>query len=128
MIALEKIMPNRYVNTEGTAMDIKYFKVRLENKYGLIAPPHTIVIPTQYDDIGYLSEGMVAVKLNGLWGFVSMMEGDNYGKEVIPTIYQNVTNFKNGLAKVRLNDKEGYIDKENKTVVPTIYDEIVSTY
>lgn len=65
----------------------------------------TELVAPKYDEVGKSSEGLVAVQLNGLWGFV-----DETGKEVVPCIYAGtsmwgdtyVPSFSYGLARVRI--------------------------
>lgn len=59
-----------------------------------------------FEGIMQYSEGLVAVRKNGKWGFV-----DEQGKTIIPFIYEGASYFSNGVALVVLEGKRGYIDK-----------------
>jgi hypothetical protein len=77
------------------------------------------VVPLQYDEAGYFSEGLALVKKNSKYGFINTK-----GEEVIPLIYDNAYDFTDGLAQVSIGDKSGYIDKTGKEVVKIKYDEV----
>lgn len=55
----------------------------------------TEVIPCQYDRIGPVSEGLLAVEKDGKSGFI-----DTAGRVVIPLTYDNARSFSEGLAAV----------------------------
>lgn len=57
----------------------------------------------KYDKVGVLSEGLLAVKYDGKWGYVDI---DN--KKIIPLIYSYASEFHNGIAKVREFREEKY--------------------
>ena len=77
----------------------------------------TEVIPCQYDDADFFSEGLAPVKKDGKWGYI-----DKTGKEVVPCQYDNALGFSDGLAVVEKGGKCGYIDKTGKEVIPCKYD------
>ena len=64
------------------------------------------------------TEGLAAVKKKGKWGYI-----DTNGKDVIAPQYADATGFSDGVARVMdMNGKCGFIDKQNNTVVPFLYD------
>ena len=73
----------------------------------------------QYEVVGKLCNGMVAVKEGFLYGFIN-----SNSEYVIEAKYQEVSNFNNGHACVKLNDKWGMIDATGKITVECVYDEI----
>lgn len=73
----------------------------------------------QYEVVGELSNGMVAVKEGFLYGFIN-----SKNEYVIKAQYQQVEDFYNGHARVKLNDKWGMIDTNGKVTVACSYDEI----
>ena len=73
----------------------------------------------QYEVVGKLSNGMVAVKEGFLYGFVN-----SKNEYVVKAQYQQVEDFYNGHARVKLNDKWGMIDTNGKVTVACSYDEI----
>ena len=72
----------------------------------------------EVDDDGMMvMDGTLAIKKNGLWGFI-----DYNGEEIIKPQYYDVFSFKNGYACVKQNDKWGFINKKNEVVIPFEYD------
>ena len=79
----------------------------------------TEIATAKYEQVGEASEGLIAVKLDGKWGFIDMT-----GKEVIPCKYDAAsarTFFSEGLAAVSLNGKWGFIDRTGREVVSFRY-------
>lgn len=74
----------------------------------------------EYEKIGEESEGMLAVKRNGYWGYV---ETKNYDL-VIDIMFDRCEPFKNGRAVVAINEKEGVIDKQGNYVLKTKYRDV----
>ncbi len=85
-------------------------------KYGLIDTLGQVTVNLVYDDLGAFREGRLAVRRNGLWGFV-----DKNGIEVIPCRFRKVKDFSEGLASVKLGRKWGFIDQQGRTVVDFKY-------
>ena len=75
---------------------------------------------TDYDDAGYFSCGLVAVRdrETGLWGYA-----DRKGNEVIPCSFEYAGAFADGAAVVGDGTHYGYIDLEGNVIVPIEYDE-----
>lgn len=102
-------------------------------RYALVeAETGKIIIPFDYMDMGYFSEGLVSVEnLEEKWGFL-----DKNGKTIIPFIYEDAGDFSEGLAAVykfsgymntilgrTRTSKCGYIDKEGKVIIPFMFKE-----
>ena len=70
------------------------------------------------EDADYMfDQGLVAVKQNGMWGYVN-----DDGEMVISPIYSSAAPFaENGLARVSMGFKYGYIDTKGQLALPTIY-------
>ena len=47
-----------------------------------------VVIPPQFDDVGYFSEGLAPVRIGEKWGYI-----DKTGKIVIPPKYAHPSSF-----------------------------------
>lgn len=71
----------------------------------------------RYDWHSELSDGMILVSKDDLFGFV-----DRQGEEVIAPIYEGASDFENGEAIVMLNDLYGTINRSGAMVVPIKYD------
>lgn len=54
-----------------------------------------VVIPAKYEEVYSFTEGLAAVRLGGLWGFVNI-----YNELVIPHIYTHASHFRGGKAEV----------------------------
>ena len=79
---------------------------------GLVDICGNIIVPCEYESISDFSEGLIAVKRNGLWGYIN-----EKGEEIIPCTfdcYDNPGNFHNGIAVLHLKDGYGFIDKTGK--------------
>lgn len=86
----------------------------------------TLAIPAIYDNTSPVTfadeyENLVAVELNGKWGFI-----DATGATKLPFKYDEAAFFYEGLAPVKLNGKCGFIDKTGKIVLPLKYDDATS--
>ena len=67
-----------------------------------------IIVNPQFDRLGWLSDGLIAGKIAGKWGYL-----DTSGKVVIPPQFNLTRGFHDGLAQVDLCD---YIDRTGKYV------------
>ncbi|MBK7871405.1 MAG: WG repeat-containing protein [Saprospiraceae bacterium] len=85
-------------------------------KYGLIDTLGQLAVDAVYDELGFFREGRLAVKRNGLWGFVN-----DEGLEVIPCRFREVSNFYEGLAAVKIGRYWGFIDKQGDIVIDFKY-------
>ncbi len=71
------------------------------------------IIGLKYSKFGGFSDGMCAVMVDSLWGFV-----DESGFEVIPCQYKEVKKFSEGWAAVRFDSSSWFfIDKKNNKVL-----------
>jgi len=61
-----------------------------------------VVIQPKYDDARPFREDLVAVRLNGKYGFI-----DQTGREVAPSEYDGAGPFSEGLARVGIEKWEG---------------------
>ncbi len=57
--------------------------VRKRGKWGFINTASELVIPAEYEDVGYFAHGLAPVKVDGLWGYI-----DKEGTIVIPNQYK----------------------------------------
>ncbi len=87
-------------------------------KFGYIDKSGDFVIPPQFDDGSYYSEGLAAVKIDGEHGFI-----DKNGDFAIPLQFEWATGFSDGLAPVYIRDKHGYIDKSGTIVIPPMFEQ-----
>lgn len=104
-------------------------RVEENGKYGFINNEGKEVIPLEYDDAWFFSEGLAPVMKNGKWGYVNL-------KNELVIDFQFVgamEHFKNGVAEYRKGNisKSGYtwgttglIDKTGKIIAQPKYKEI----
>jgi hypothetical protein len=72
-----------------------------------------VVIPMQFKDAQYFSEGLAAVEADGKWGYI-----DRNGQMVIPPQFHKAKAFKNGRARVEVTpDSWRYIDRTGKLAI-----------
>lgn len=105
--------------SEGLAT-VKKKKPDFGFSWGAIDTKGTIVIPVEYEYLGYLSEGLINFEKDSKMGFL-----DRNNQVVIPAMYYNFSAFSDGLAAVKVSEvgKFGYIDKSNKLVIPAEYED-----
>ncbi len=100
--------------------------------YGMMDVRGSIVVPTQYRDVGLPSEGLCVVikeksgrTVSGsyfskeLFGFVDITNG----RETIPPQFDRAGPFSEGLACVQKEEKWGYINKQGELVIPYKFQE-----
>lgn len=93
--------------------------VRVKDKFGLIQPNGSEVIPPKYQKLGYFHHGLAAVNEDGKWGFVDMS-----GAIKIPLKYEFVGNFEGNLARAKQKGKWGMLNKTGEKEVDFIYDDM----
>ncbi|MEI9946867.1 MAG: WG repeat-containing protein [Chitinophagaceae bacterium] len=76
---------------------------------------------TGISTLKFCSDGMLAVKENGKWGYI-----DDKGTTVIPSKYDSCEVFKYGYGRYRMNSKWGLLDKTGKEVTEAKYENILS--
>jgi hypothetical protein len=69
-------------------------------------------------DLRPLCEERIAVKRDGLWGFV-----DRAGTLVVPPQFQRVTRFSEGRSAVQLEETWGYVNADGALVIPAAYED-----
>ena len=97
------------------AGDTLMMVVTQQEKYGFINDRGELMVDTVYDNAKEFSEGLSAVKKDGLWGYI-----DKTGAVVIQPEYQEVTSFNNNKADVLVKDSGWHIiDQSNKRIYYT---------
>lgn len=83
--------------------------------FGAVDLAGNLVVPYRFEDLGTLSEELIAAKSAGRWGYA-----DRHGTFVIQPRFVEATPFSEGLAVVRVEEKGGlvYIDREGRQVIP----------
>ena len=93
-----------------------FARFKKDGKNGFFDNTGKLVIPAEYDNTAYFSEGLCGVQKNGKWGFINASN-----ELIVPFIYDKVRKFKDGLAAVQKHGRWGYIDKSGNEVIPKVY-------
>jgi len=116
----ELIIPCKYDMLVGGFNHYGLAEVRRDGLTGFVNKKGEEVIECKYQSVGEFREGLLNVRLNDKWGYI-----DTTGKTIIPHKYDIGINFYEGLACVALKENGtwhfGYINKEDKIVIPLIY-------
>lgn len=120
-----------YIDTNGkTVINFKYKRisffseglasVALDEKYGYINQKGELIIPYQYDWTFWFTEGLA--KVND--GYKSTYYINTKGERKFTDNTNDLNNgeFSSDLAIIKQNEKEGFINKEGKIVIPPSYD------
>ena len=103
--------------------------IKQADKYGFINKTGEVVIPCQYDDVLFFSDGLCAVAVTkqiedstySEWTYI-----DATGKTAINSVFEVAQNFNAGLAAVKRNGKWSWIDKKDKDVFGNDFEECQS--
>jgi len=76
---------------------------------------------TGIDNLKFCTEGMLAVKQRGKWGYIN-----DKGDMMIAAKYDSCDQFKYGYGHFKLNNKWGLVDKNGNEVAEAKYDNILS--
>ena len=99
-----------------------YAIVRIKNKYGMIDSLGMRVLNIKYDSIEYLSDGLILVRENGIFKYITLK-----GEVVIelPQYVMMAYPFKNGVARITKDDaKKYFINKKGEKITEPIYDSV----
>lgn len=103
---------------------------RLGDKLGFVNSDGKIVVPPKYEDAYPMFNGLSRVKYKGLQGYINVK-----GEEVITPKYLAASDFskdyfsydygrtETDITRVNLNYKYGFINLEEKVIIPTIYEQ-----
>lgn len=105
--------------SEGLAT-VKKRKPGVGFLWGAVDVNGSVIIPVEYDYLGFLSEGLINFQKEKKMGFL-----DKNNKVIIPAMYYNFSAFSDGLAAVKVSEtgKYGYVDKSNTLVIPAEYED-----
>ena len=105
--------------------DNRAIAVRVANhayRYGLIDSESHDILPSVFEYLRLLDNGLYQFKLDGLYGLA-----DAEGNILRPNRYNSMGKFTDNLAVVKINNEEedsvlyGYIDSNGNEVLPTVY-------
>lgn len=121
--AQKAIVEPQYFQIEPFSEGLAVVKKRKQDfgfLWGAVDVNGAIIIPIEYEYLGYLKEGLINFQKDNKMGFL-----DRSNKVVIPAMYYNFSAFSNGLAAVKISEtgKYGFIDKNNKMVIAAEYED-----
>ena len=90
-------------------------------KYGYLNNAGEVAIPLQFDGADHFSEGLAAVKLNDLWGFIDIKGNVVIEPKYLPRIWGSPMIFSEGFAAVRTETGTGFINKSGAMIVSPVY-------
>ncbi|OLP16150.1 hypothetical protein BST81_22365 [Leptolyngbya sp. 'hensonii'] len=115
------------------------YPIKLNGKFGYINVAGQVVIPPQFEEARFFSEGMAAVRGNdptvkpaatsryrqAQWGFINLQ-----GQWITGAEFDQVKPFSEGLAAVQINSTGsslwGFVNKTGQMVIPPAYTEVES--
>lgn len=93
--------------------DSAMLKVQQDDpRFGILDHDANELVPFEYEEFGAFVGDRIAVKKNGLWGFI-----DKGGKIVIGCAFDEVKSFSEGFAAVRKGNKWGFINTEGDLIL-----------
>lgn len=114
------VIPFEYIQTGDFVNG--YAPVQKKDKWGFIDSENNTVIPFIYLWALDFSEGLAAVRNeDGDWGFIN-----NKNETVISFSYNGALYFINGLAPVLKNNLYGFIDRNEKLIIPYQYENVIT--
>lgn len=95
-----------YISEEGK--NVPYAVIKKDGKYGLADISYSPKIGCKYEDIGPYFSGLIPVKLDGEWYYISE---DEYRFQVPDHPASWLGSFSDGYAAACIDNKYGYLDK-----------------
>ena len=80
----------------------------------------TLRIPQKFEVAQPFSEGLAAVRIDGLFGFINPR-----GEIVVSPRFQSASSFSGGYAEVRIDNASGAIDRSGRLVVPAQFQRLI---
>lgn len=102
-------------------MKLNLLPFKQENLYGFMDHSGNVVIPAQYEQLGFFKEGLSLAMKNGYFGYI-----DKGNRTVIPFKYSSGTDFEEGRAVVEIDGKFGMIDRTGNEVFKILFNDLGS--
>ncbi len=110
------VLKDDFHDTVAIKQDL--FKIKIENKLGMVDAAGKIVIAPIYDDIKYFTKDLLEIKLGGKVGLMTKK-----GKILIDSKYDRISSGYNKKAlRVVSNGKIGLVALSGKVIIEPIYD------
>jgi WG containing repeat len=91
-----------------------------DNKYHILDKSGEIISPDHYDDIEFLSDSILKVKIANTYGLL-----DESMNTIVPVEYDDIRTYKDDLVAVSQGKKWGFINKKGKVVIPIEYQVVI---
>jgi hypothetical protein len=88
-----------------------------------VSESDALSIPRRFEVAEPFSEGLAAVRIDGLFGFIN-----HQGDIVIAPRFQAASSFSDGYAEVRIGNASGAIDRSGQLVVPAKFKRLLHFY
>lgn len=98
---------------------IKFFKYRIDNKWGFVSEKAKNYIAQKFDFVEDFSEGLAVVSLGGKTGYITKTNDIK-----IELQFDDAYSFHNGFSVVEINGLFGLINRSGEFVVDPIYDDL----
>lgn len=95
-------------------------RIERKGKYGFIDKKGKLIIPVNFEQVGFFSNGLAPFRKKKKWGYINKS-----GKVIIEPIYDAASPFVDGKAKVKKDGLFGIISKEGKLILNAQYNEII---
>lgn len=114
----------KYPYKEELEADIQNMKLNLlpykeEEYFGFMDYSGKIIIPAEFEQVGFFKEGLALAVKNGQSGYL-----DKSGKVVIPFQYSSGSDFEQGRAIVEKNGRFGMIDRVGNLIFPLEFNDL----
>ncbi|MCB0429887.1 MAG: WG repeat-containing protein [Flavobacteriales bacterium] len=86
--------------------------------WGMIDTAGRVVVPRDYEDLGYYQCGLLPAKKRGKWGYLN-----HKLRVMVPYQYDRAYSFAEGMARVEKKGMVGFIDSLGREIIPVEFEE-----
>ena len=115
------VLPVQYSHISLSKDGSNNFVLVKDNKTGIANPSGSSIIPCQYLSIKKFKKDSGKYVIQTDWDNKYGLADMKTGKILIPPIYEHISLMKNGAYLVEWNAKEGVINKEFNSIIPSQY-------
>lgn len=109
-----------YIPDSPTFVSDSIVVLRGKDYYGFVKINGQTLTDFKYSGVGIFMEGLCPIHMRtSLHGFIN-----SNGEEIIPPMYESIGEFAEGVCAVKLKGKYFFINKENRQVIPGVYDKV----